>query len=106
MFVLEPALPGGALKTSRKGCGDFVLRVSGRAAHAGVAPDKGTAVAISYQLRRDLPEIFSTSESIRWKEASASQNLATRARIQDLAETAGPWPGGKLLDLIPPLDKK
>jgi hypothetical protein len=72
----------------------------------GVAPDKGTAVAISYQLRRDLPEIFSTSESIRWKEASASQNLATRARIQDLAETAGPWPGGKLLDLIPPLDKK
>jgi OOP family OmpA-OmpF porin len=72
----------------------------------GVAPDKGTAVAISYQLRRDLPEIFSTSESISWKEASASQDLAARARLKDLAETAGPWPGGKLPDLIPPLDKK
>ena len=38
----------------------------------GVAPDKGTAVAVSYQLRRDLPRQFSTSESISWKEASTS----------------------------------
>ena len=38
----------------------------------GVAPDKGTAVAVSYQLRRDLPALFSTSESISWKEAAAS----------------------------------
>lgn len=42
----------------------------------GVAPDKGTAVAISYQLRRDLPAIFSTSESIKWKEASVAPYLA------------------------------
>lgn len=72
----------------------------------GVAPDKGTAVAISYQLRRDLPDLFSTSESISWKEASAAHNLAARARIKALAETAGPWPGGKLPDLIPPLDER
>ena len=31
VLVLEPSLPGGALKTSRKGCGEFVLRVDGRA---------------------------------------------------------------------------
>lgn len=37
----------------------------------GVAPDQGTAVAVSYQLKRDLPAMFSTSESISWKEAAA-----------------------------------
>jgi hypothetical protein len=37
----------------------------------GVAPDKGTAAAVSYQLKRDLPALFSSSESIRWKEARA-----------------------------------
>jgi len=41
VLVLEPALPGGALKTSRKGCGEFVLRAVGRAAHAGVEAGAG-----------------------------------------------------------------
>ena len=44
----------------------------------GVAPDKGTAVAVSYQLRRDLPALFSTSENISWKEASAPRNIAAK----------------------------
>jgi len=44
----------------------------------GIAPDKGTAVAVSYQLRRDLPEIFSTSESISWKEAAMPSDLTAR----------------------------
>ncbi len=41
----------------------------------GVAADKGTAVAVSYQLKRDLPALFSSSESIRWKEADSSRDL-------------------------------
>lgn len=41
VFVLEPALRGGGLKTSRKGCGEFELRVTGVPAHAGVDPSKG-----------------------------------------------------------------
>jgi glutamate carboxypeptidase len=41
VFVLEPSLPGGALKTSRKGCGQFVVDVTGTAAHAGIEPEKG-----------------------------------------------------------------
>jgi glutamate carboxypeptidase len=40
-YVLESPLPGGTLKTARKGTGDFVVRISGRAAHAGVEPQKG-----------------------------------------------------------------
>src|SRR6184192_2261934 len=41
VLVLEPAASGGALKTARKGIADFVLDVEGRAAHAGVEPEKG-----------------------------------------------------------------
>ncbi|HQZ38100.1 MAG TPA: M20 family metallopeptidase [Vicinamibacterales bacterium] len=41
VLVLEPALAGGALKTSRKGCGQYELVVHGVSAHAGVDPRKG-----------------------------------------------------------------
>jgi glutamate carboxypeptidase len=43
VLVLEPALPGGVLKTSRKGCGEYELVVRGQAAHAGVDPTKGVS---------------------------------------------------------------
>jgi glutamate carboxypeptidase len=43
VLVLEPSLPGGALKTSRKGCGDYELIVRGKAAHAGIDPLKGAS---------------------------------------------------------------
>ena len=36
-------LPGGALKTARKGCGEFELTITGVAAHAGVDPGKGAS---------------------------------------------------------------
>ena len=42
-LVLEPALAGGALKTSRKGIGQYHLGVTGVAAHAGVDPGKGVS---------------------------------------------------------------
>lgn len=41
VLVLEPAADGGALKTGRKGTGTFAVTVSGRAAHAGLEPEKG-----------------------------------------------------------------
>jgi glutamate carboxypeptidase len=43
VLVLEPALPGGALKTARKGCGEYELVVHGVAAHAGLDPGKGAS---------------------------------------------------------------
>jgi glutamate carboxypeptidase len=46
VLVLEPALPGGAVKTARKGCGEFELRVRGVAAHAGIEPEKGASAAL------------------------------------------------------------
>ncbi len=41
VLVLEPPLPGGALKTARKGVGRFTVRAIGKEAHAGVEPEKG-----------------------------------------------------------------
>lgn len=42
VFVMEPAHPPhGALKTWRKGVGDYRVTVTGRAAHAGAAHDEG-----------------------------------------------------------------
>ena len=41
VMVLEPSLPGGVIKTARKGVGEYVLRAKGRAAHAGADHRKG-----------------------------------------------------------------
>ncbi|HVA01681.1 MAG TPA: M20 family metallopeptidase [Terriglobia bacterium] len=41
VLVLEPAAEGGAMKTSRKGVGEFEIRVHGRASHAGINPERG-----------------------------------------------------------------
>ena len=43
VLVLEPSLPGGAVKTSRKGCGELELTVHGVSAHAGLDPGKGAS---------------------------------------------------------------
>lgn len=42
-LVLEPPVPGGIIKTARKGVGEFELRVTGRAAHAGNDPRLGVS---------------------------------------------------------------
>jgi glutamate carboxypeptidase len=41
VLVLEPAGPRGAVKTARKGVGEYILNVKGVAAHAGLDPGKG-----------------------------------------------------------------
>ena len=41
VLVLEPPLPGGIVKTGRKGIAGFTLRATGRAAHAGLDPRHG-----------------------------------------------------------------
>jgi glutamate carboxypeptidase len=43
VLVFEPSLPGGALKTSRKGVGQFEVLARGISAHAGLDPGKGVS---------------------------------------------------------------
>jgi glutamate carboxypeptidase len=46
VLVLEPSLPGGALKTSRKGVGELVIEAHGVAAHAGIEPERGASAIV------------------------------------------------------------
>jgi glutamate carboxypeptidase len=43
VLVMESPLPGGVLKTARKGVGRATLTITGRAAHAGVEPERGAS---------------------------------------------------------------
>ena len=43
VLVVEPPLPGGGVKTSRKGVGAFRIEARGVAAHAGIEPGKGAS---------------------------------------------------------------
>lgn len=54
VLVLEPPLPGGAAKTRRKGVASYRLRVRGRAAHAGLEPERGVSATLelAHQLVR------------------------------------------------------
>ena len=45
-FVLEAARENGDIVSARKGISDFLLRIEGRAAHAGVEPEKGRSAIV------------------------------------------------------------
>jgi glutamate carboxypeptidase len=53
-LILEPPLAGGVVKTGRKGIGTFTVRALGRAAHAGLDPEKGVnaIVELAHQTLR------------------------------------------------------
>jgi glutamate carboxypeptidase len=53
VLVLEPALgPNGALKTARKGVGEYQIKVTGREAHSGLDFEKGASAVL--ELARQL----------------------------------------------------
>lgn len=64
VFVLEPAQgPQAALKTARKGVGDFHVKVTGRAAHSGVDFDKGRSAIL--ELARQIERISAFTDRKR-----------------------------------------
>jgi glutamate carboxypeptidase len=63
-FVMEPSLgPDGKLKTARKGVGRFVVRVIGRAAHAGLAPEEGASAIL--ELSHVVQALFALNDPER-----------------------------------------
>jgi glutamate carboxypeptidase len=46
VLVCEPSADGGALKIARKGVGGYQVSIGGRAAHAGLEPERGVNAAI------------------------------------------------------------
>ncbi len=63
-MVMEPSLgPSGCLKTSRKGVGRFVITVIGRAAHAGLDPEKGISAIL--ELSHVVQALFALNDPQR-----------------------------------------
>lgn len=63
VLVLEPARPDGAVKTSRKGTGVFVVEAIGRAAHAGNDPENG--VNAIQEMALQVPRIHALADPSR-----------------------------------------
>ena len=60
-FVMEPPAPGGRVKTGRKGTGIFEIRVEGKAAHAGLEPEKGASAIL--ELARQTEQLHAINLS-------------------------------------------
>jgi glutamate carboxypeptidase len=60
VLVLEPAGPRGAVKTARKGVGEYVLNVKGVAAHAGLDPGKGHSAIV--ELARQITAVSTLND--------------------------------------------
>src|SRR5262249_11054220 len=82
VLVLEPSLPGGRLKTARKGVGRFTVKATGRAAHAGVDPERG--INAIEEIARQVLQI---------------QQLSDRARGTTV--TVGVIQGGTRVNVVP-----
>ena len=59
----EPAWPGGAVKTARKGSGSFVLRTRGRASHAGADLARGANAIL--ELARQCLRVSELTDAAR-----------------------------------------
>ena len=60
-FVMEPPALGGRVKTSRKGTGIFAIKVEGKAAHAGLEPEKGASAIL--ELARQTEQLHALNLS-------------------------------------------
>ena len=69
VLVLEPSGPQGALKTSRKGCGQFDMLVTGVSAHAGIEPERGCSAI--HELARQIVGL----EALHDPEAGVTVNV-------------------------------
>lgn len=64
VLVLEPAAGrDGKLKTARKGVGDYILRVTGKAAHAGLNP--GAGVNAVHELALQIARVIRFNDARR-----------------------------------------
>lgn len=60
VLVLEPAAGRGAVKTARKGVGEYKLHVKGIASHAGLDPGKGHSAIV--ELARQVTAIWKMND--------------------------------------------
>lgn len=63
-LILEPSLgPAGALKTARKGVGRYTITIKGKAAHAGLDPERGVSAIL--ELSHVIQQLFALNDPAR-----------------------------------------
>jgi len=63
-LILEPSMgPQGALKTARKGVGRYTVTVKGKAAHAGLDPERGVSAIL--ELSHVIQQLFALNDPAR-----------------------------------------
>jgi glutamate carboxypeptidase len=97
VLVLEPSHDGAA-KVARKGCGTFVVRFRGRAAHAGLAPETGASALA--EMARFVLFLESVAEPARGTTLTASLARAGSAanvvpEAAELTVDARAWTRGE-----------
>src|SRR5437870_5162510 len=95
VLVLEPAASGGAIKTARKGIADFILEVDGRAAHAGVEPEKG--ISAIDELAHQVLVLAPTSSRHRRARRSTFASHTLRRPSASSPPSAGSNPDSRAL---------
>lgn len=61
-LVVEPSVPGGGVKSRRKGVSAYVLHVAGKAAHAGIEPDAGASAV--HEVARQICRICDLADTV------------------------------------------
>ena len=88
VLVLEPAAGlRGAVKTARKGVGEYTLRVKGVAAHAGLDPGKGHSAIL--ELARQIA-VISKLNNLR-QGVSVNPGVIEGGTAQMLLPQKHPW---------------
>ncbi|MBB6547921.1 M20 family metallopeptidase [Nonomuraea rubra] len=97
-FVMEASADGGALKTARKGTSNYTVNVHGKAAHAGLEPEKGAnaGIELAHQIlsvaamgagaTTVTPTVLSGGTSFNTVPAAAS--VGVDVRVAEVAEQA------------------
>jgi glutamate carboxypeptidase len=85
VLVLEPSLPGGAAKTSRKGVANYRVTVHGVSAHAGLDPGKGASAV--HELARQVLAIEALQDPPRGVTVNVGR-IAGGTRANVVAEHA------------------
>ncbi|MFF0520793.1 M20 family metallopeptidase [Actinomadura nitritigenes] len=88
-LVLEAAGPGGALKTERKGVSRYEVLVRGRAAHAGLEPERGVNATV--EAARQITAVAALSDP-------ALGTTVTPTRLE-AGTTANTVPGSARFDV-------
>jgi glutamate carboxypeptidase len=85
VLVFEPALPGGGLKTARKGVGEFTITATGIASHAGAQPTAGASAIV--EIARQVIDLQTLADPARGLTINAGV-IAGGTRPNVIAESA------------------